>query len=81
MQETSEGFLYPDVNAECVHCGICIHACPALTPPAIDVFEKECYKTCSSFCCRWDHEDFPRFLIPKGGTLFYLPKEMIYIKK
>lgn len=45
------------------------------------LFEKECYKTCSSFCCRWDHEDFPRFLIPKGGTLFYLPKEMIYIKK
>lgn len=45
------------------------------------LFEKECYKTCSSFCCRRDHEDFPRFLIPRGGTLFYLPKELIYIKK
>lgn len=36
MQETAEGFLYPDVNAECVHCGICIRACPALTPPVVE---------------------------------------------
>ena len=44
------------------------------------IFEKECYKTCNSFCCRWEHEDFPRFFIPKGGTLFYLPEEYNYIK-
>lgn len=45
------------------------------------LFEKECYKACNSFCCRWDHIDFPRFYIPKGGTLFYLPQEFEYIKK
>ena len=36
MQESSEGFLYPDVNAECVHCGICVRACPALTPLVVE---------------------------------------------
>lgn len=45
------------------------------------IFEKECYKTCNSFCCRWDHNDFPRYFIPKGGTIFYLPEEYTYIQQ
>ena len=45
------------------------------------IFETECYKTCNSFCCRWDSEDIPLKIIPKGGTLFYLPKEYAYISQ
>lgn len=45
------------------------------------IFETGCYKTCSSFCCRWDSEDIPLKIIPKGGTLFYLPKEYAYISQ
>lgn len=45
------------------------------------IFEKGCYNTCSSFCCRWDSPDLPLRVIPKGGTLFYLPKEYEFIKR
>ncbi len=45
------------------------------------IFETGCYKTCNSFCCRWDSPDMPFRIIPKGGTLFYLPKEYEYISK
>lgn len=44
------------------------------------LFEKECYKTCDSFCCKWEHDDFPRYIIKKSGTPLYLPKEYEYIK-
>ncbi len=44
------------------------------------IFEKGCYNTCSSFCCRWNTPDMPLNLIPKGGTLFYLPQEYEYIR-
>ena len=70
MQETSEGFLYPDVNAECVHCGICIHACPALTPPAIDVFEKECY-------CAYLLDSEKRMQSTSGGVFSGLAEKII----
>ena len=45
------------------------------------IFETGCYKTCSSFCCRWESKDMPFRIIPKGGTLFYLPKEYAYISE
>lgn len=45
------------------------------------IFETGCYKICNSFCCRWGNEDIPLRIIPKGGTLFYLPKEYAYISK
>lgn len=45
------------------------------------IFEKGCYKTCNSHCCRWDSPDLPLTIIPKGGTLFYLPKEYVYVSK
>lgn len=45
------------------------------------IFEKGCYNTCNSHCCRWDTPDLPLTIIPKGGTLFYLPKEYEYISK
>lgn len=45
------------------------------------IFEKGCYSTCSSHCCKWDTPDLPLTIIPKGGTLFYLPKEYAYISK
>ena len=45
------------------------------------IFEKGCYSTCNSHCCRWDTPDLPLTIIPKGGTLFYLPKEYAYISK
>lgn len=70
MQETSEGFLYPDVNAECVHCGICVRACPALTPPAIDVFEKECY-------CAYLLDNEKRMQSTSGGVFSGLAEKII----
>ena len=70
MQETSEGFLYPDVNAECVHCGICVRACPALTPPAIDVFEKECY-------CAYLLDNEKRMQSTSGGVFSALAEKII----
>lgn len=45
------------------------------------IFETGCYKTCNSFCCRWESKDMPFRIIPKGGTLFYLPKEYAYISE
>ena len=45
------------------------------------IFETGCYKTCNSYCCRWDSSDLCFSIIPKGGTLFYLPKEYAYISK
>ncbi len=42
--------------------------------------EPGCYKKCASFCCRWDTPEMPFRIIPKGGTLFYLPKEYAYLK-
>ena len=70
MQETSEGFLYPDVNAECVHCGICVRACPALTPPAIDVFKKECY-------CAYLLDNEKRMQSTSGGVFSGLAEKII----
>ena len=70
MQETSEGFLYPDVNAECVHCGICVRACPALTPPVIDVFEKECY-------CAYLLDNEKRMQSTSGGVFSGLAEKII----
>ena len=70
MQETSEGFLYPDVNAECVHCGICVRACPALTPPAIDVFKKECY-------CAYLLDREKRMQSTSGGVFSGLAEKII----
>ena len=29
MKEDKEGFLYPEANDECVHCGLCEKVCPA----------------------------------------------------
>lgn len=43
--------------------------------------EPGCYKTCESYCCRWNTPDIPLTIIPKGGTLFYLPNEFQYIEK
>ena len=43
--------------------------------------EPGCYKTCESFCCRWNTPDIPLTIIPKGGTLFYLPNELEYMKE
>lgn len=45
------------------------------------IYETGCYETCNSFCCRWNSSDIPLRIIPKGGTLFYLPKEYEYISK
>lgn len=45
------------------------------------IFETGCYKTCNSFCCKWGSPDMPFRIIPKGGTLFYLPKEYVYISQ
>lgn len=45
------------------------------------IVEQGCYKTCNSFCCRWNSPDMPFRIIPKGGTLFYLPKEYAYISQ
>mgnify|MGYP006066973895 CR=1 FL=1 len=45
------------------------------------IVEAGCYKTCNSFCCRWDSPDMAFRIIPKGGTLFYLPKEYAYISQ
>lgn len=45
------------------------------------IFESQCYKTCSSFCCRWGNNGVPLKIIPKGGTLFYLPQEYNYLQK
>ena len=45
------------------------------------IIEHGCYNKCSSFCCRWDSPNMPFRIIPKGGTLFYLPKEYEYIKE
>ena len=70
MQETAEGFLYPDVNAECVHCGICVRACPALTPPAIDVFKKECY-------CAYLLDNEKRMQSTSGGVFSGLAEKII----
>jgi hypothetical protein len=43
--------------------------------------EAECYKACASFCCRWEHEDLNFSFIPKGGTLFYLPHEYVWMRQ
>lgn len=44
------------------------------------ITEDGCYKKCGSFCCRWNSADMPFRIIPKGGTLFYMPKEYEYLK-
>lgn len=40
----AEGFWYPEIDAaHCVDCGACSRACPIVTPPQQDAFEKVVY--------------------------------------
>lgn len=44
MQENSEGFLYPLVDAEkCVDCGLCVKKCPILSPVKLDWVKPDRY--------------------------------------
>lgn len=44
MQETSEGFFYPMVEAEkCIECGLCVKKCPILSPVKLAWIKPERY--------------------------------------
>lgn len=41
MRRDEEGFLYPEANDTCIHCGLCENVCPSFLPkPKNDYFQK-----------------------------------------
>ena len=45
MKESSEGFLYPEVDDSCINCGLCVKHCPVLSPVAVKKIARENYVT------------------------------------
>ena len=41
MRENSEGFLYPEIDNNCIHCGRCKAICPVLNPISKEIQESE----------------------------------------
>ncbi len=76
MVEDEEGFFYPEVDSNCVDCGLCVKHCPALTPVELSD-DNDCYslilkdkeklaKSSSGGLCSIAAEK----IIEKGGVVF-----------
>lgn len=54
MQKDEEGFLYPESNDECIHCGLCEKTCPIVNPVTNTLYDNQkCYAAITKDIDTW----------------------------